>query len=1134
MRPIKLSIAGLHSFREKQIIDFETLCDGGVFGIFGPTGSGKSSILDAMTLALYGKVERAANNTIGILNHAEDKLSVSYTFELQNGSSRKRYTVERMYKRSDDQRVKTSISRLLDETDEPVVLADKANEVNEKIYSLLGLTIDDFTRAVVLPQGKFAEFLSLKGADRRQMLQRLFHLEQYGDVLLKKLRNRMTETRSSYEKLAAEQAGLGDASKEALTAAELELKDSTMLYKKRAEEYSQFRRTFEEQQTLWNLQIEEKAYIEQLSRLETKKDGIQEQKNTLFLAEEAEGLSPYAEALQSAAENQKEEEKQLQLLKEQHEKIKNTHSAAEKTYSDIREKKEKEEPGLLARKERLGYLKQAEEEVLQHKKEHEQLTDELSAVETELAEKTKKQKDLNDLLQKAAERQKVLQVQLEENIVSSQYRNRLFTANDWKREWRGLNEQLNETEAALLKKEKELKDITAQLLQANDHNERNKARLIEKFEAVQMLFNRTASRKKDIERLQHSLSRKAAEVRNKLELERAQSIALQLKDQLEEGAPCPVCGSIHHPNPVQDNSGSEGNPSAEILLLEELQESCRNEEKTSARLVVQLEGLSDRLVKSFPFLQTSINASGLEEIEQLWKPEELENPEKAIHLLRNELKGLSQDYLEVNESAGSIINALQSSLHKPEQLEQNHARIGEEASELKKKQAAYKNQLKVMEEKWTKEFEELPMDELEKFIQEMTQKDETAEDTRKRLDTSVQFIQQKETDKKKLQEEEAETIRRQISLNEKVQSKIERITEKSKLLTEYEGEFSISEQLNKTIRILEEMTVSEKEAYKDWQDKSNQLRHMESQKTASERTAADALARVERAKQKWAEKTAETIIKEAEKVSLNLLPSEQKMRMKAEIEQYTDKVKQVKGDIIRISEKRAGQTLTEEDWHSSNKVKKEMEEFVNQAAEARGAAAKAVQLLTEKHGRYKEIEMLLKEEGLLISRLDKLQTVFKGNSFVEYIAEEQLEQVSRDASERLGILTRQRYAIEVDSQGGFIMRDDANGGVRRPVSSLSGGETFMTSLALALSLSSQIQLRGEFPLQFFFLDEGFGTLDADLLDTVVSALEKLQSQNLSVGVISHVQELRARLPKKLVVKPAEPAGKGTSVYLETL
>ena len=88
------------------------------------------------------------------------------------------------------------------------------------------------------------------------------------------------------------------------------------------------------------------------------------------------------------------------------------------------------------------------------------------------------------------------------------------------------------------------------------------------------------------------------------------------------------------------------------------------------------------------------------------------------------------------------------------------------------------------------------------------------------------------------------------------------------------------------------------------------------------------------------------------------------------------------------------------------------------------------------------LEQDREEKQALFEQYQKLQTVFKGNAFVEYIAEEQLMSVSRDASERLGILTRQRYAIEVDSQGGFIMRDDANGGVKRPVSTLSGGNIF--------------------------------------------------------------------------------------------
>src|SRR5690242_11346123 len=99
MKPILLKVAGLQSYREQQEIRFEELTETGLFGIFGPTGSGKSTLLDAITLALYGKVERAAGGTQGIMNHAEDTLSVAFTFELMSAQGPKRYRVERRFKR---------------------------------------------------------------------------------------------------------------------------------------------------------------------------------------------------------------------------------------------------------------------------------------------------------------------------------------------------------------------------------------------------------------------------------------------------------------------------------------------------------------------------------------------------------------------------------------------------------------------------------------------------------------------------------------------------------------------------------------------------------------------------------------------------------------------------------------------------------------------------------------------------------------------------------------------------------------------------------------------------------------------------------------------------------------------------
>jgi hypothetical protein len=120
--------------------------------------------------------------------------------------------------------------------------------------------------------------------------------------------------------------------------------------------------------------------------------------------------------------------------------------------------------------------------------------------------------------------------------------------------------------------------------------------------------------------------------------------------------------------------------------------------------------------------------------------------------------------------------------------------------------------------------------------------------------------------------------------------------------------------------------------------------------------------------------------------------------------------------------------------------------------------------------------------------------------------------------------------LELADECEFVIRDDFNGCQRRPVSTLSGGETFLTSLALALALSSKIQLKGQ-PLGFFFLDEGFGTLDAEKLDLVIGALEKLHDRERMVGIISHVKELKERLPRYLEVTPATQDGQGSRLAL---
>lgn len=161
MKPINLKIKGLNSFIDTQEVNFEKLTDKGLFGIFGPTGSGKSTILDGITLALYGEVARKSTN---FMNTNCDSLNVSYEFQISEKEV-KRYRVDREFKRDKKTgSVRSKSAKLINIAGEnEVILEEGTKTVTFKCEEIIGLKLEDFTRTVVLPQGNFSEFLKLEG-----------------------------------------------------------------------------------------------------------------------------------------------------------------------------------------------------------------------------------------------------------------------------------------------------------------------------------------------------------------------------------------------------------------------------------------------------------------------------------------------------------------------------------------------------------------------------------------------------------------------------------------------------------------------------------------------------------------------------------------------------------------------------------------------------------------------------------------------------------------------------------------------------------------------------------------------------------------------------------------------------------
>ena len=179
MRPVYLEFCGINSFSEKAVIDFRALLSGGVFGIFGDTGSGKSTILDCIHLALYGQMERSSGSEC--IHYHLDSAYVIFDFEITTDGERHTYRVKRERRRKNN----TAKAYLYEYTSDGALfaLAEGTRDVNERLEKIIGLTFADFKMCIALPQGDFAALVKAATAERVKLVSRLFDLEKYGEKL---------------------------------------------------------------------------------------------------------------------------------------------------------------------------------------------------------------------------------------------------------------------------------------------------------------------------------------------------------------------------------------------------------------------------------------------------------------------------------------------------------------------------------------------------------------------------------------------------------------------------------------------------------------------------------------------------------------------------------------------------------------------------------------------------------------------------------------------------------------------------------------------------------------------------------------------------------------------------------------
>lgn len=316
MKPLHLKFCGINSFSEQAEIDFEQLTKNGLFGIFGDTGSGKSTILDAINFALYGDVERSKEKS-ELINYRSQSAEVEFTFESNEQGKRIVYFIERVLKKDKSGTHKAKL--FYNDGEKEECIADKPQTVREKIVEILGVDQDDFRKCIAIPQGEFSEFVKATTGDRLKLIERLFNLRRYGDGLKSKINSRLNEIDIEFNNLKGQLEVYNQDNAENLKFAqdEKKVKESQLsalkkLSDERAKKYDAIKSLHEK----W-LELKEKEEL--LATLNKKSREMADLKRDLSLLESCRKIVENQTAKHKTLEDIKKYEQDLRVLKERKE-----------------------------------------------------------------------------------------------------------------------------------------------------------------------------------------------------------------------------------------------------------------------------------------------------------------------------------------------------------------------------------------------------------------------------------------------------------------------------------------------------------------------------------------------------------------------------------------------------------------------------------------------------------------------------------------------------------------------------------------------------------------------------------------------------------------------------------------------
>ncbi len=987
MIPVRLEIQGLYSYREKQTVEFDQLTGAGLFGIFGAVGSGKSSILEAILLALYGSTERLSDRgeKNSMLNLQSEQLLINFEFRAGKNNAKTylaRYAAKRNPKNFED--VKPAEHTFYERVGETWEALSQRGE------ELVGMQKNHFKQTVIIPQGKFREFIDLTPGPRAEMMKELFGLERFDlshktGALLKTVREEKIrlETQLSAlelfttENLAEKEANFAKLT-ESLTQAESLVKQADQDFRAKEILRTQYQELLKHQSLRTDL-LSKRPEIESKRQLHgafiTAKTHL---KPTWEKRNDARGeLEKYTVSVEDCIRFKDRFEKEVAELEKEEIELK---------------KKNQERP---QREAKVRDLKKVLEIQL--------LTQNLQAAKSQL-EILQPQIDSQKAAQKTLKLQ-IQQLESESEKIAPTDSSLLADLKSAERDWKNWKNQA-------AKFDTELKQIENESLGYEN----------ELSQILQVLPPTHTSLESWLQEEKEKLT--ALETERDALIQK-QGLAAQIH-LLHEGQACPLCGALEHPDPLHAEEEAKvlEEKTREIGLaksqIQQIQQSIQKQNE----LAIHLENFRKNkeakqaeiahLSEQFSNLKSTLSYQGIATQESLSaKIQRITDAGKILEKLQIDIR-----------TARKKLDTEQENLEKAEN-ELNQARLKMQSiqSGISSKQEEIKDPV------FCQGF----------FAKEPDVIRQTIYKVEKDIEEAIQLLEGKQ---KHLREKRGEQVKNLADLETFTKLK----NETSEKLTQFTAHF---EQLKVEFGFPDEQVL---------------IRLFEHSLDA------------------------EKVLREITKFDQDLAIAEsriQELIKNPEVSQFQE------DSFLQLSAK-------------LQLLQSEAENLQKQQLLLGQEIKESIKNLEEKA----KLDLIYSKLQNRESNLRELDNMFRGSGFVKYVSSIYLKELCNTANVRFMKLSKNSLSLEIDDDNTFWVIDYLNGGKRRLLKTLSGGQTFQASLCLALALAEKVKALNQADQSFFFLDEGFGALDRNSLRVVFETLKSLRHENRIVGIISHVEELQ--------------------------